>query len=257
MATVLISYQHKDSYFHKINPLAKFIIVVCVVILTFFLTNFVHNLILLSLIIPIAIKSKVLRIVFTPVKELYIIFVILFFIQGLFNPFATEKLFDLPFGFAVYLDGIIYAAEVAARLLVMMVYGYWFVLCTHPGDLVSSLKKIGLPHAIGYIMLTTLQIIPRVQAQVKTIIDAQKSRGLDTSGNLIKRVKGYLPLLGPLFMGSVQQTVEKSMALEARAFSSDCKKTNYRKTIMKNKDKIIIALAITISIIGGILSWAL
>jgi energy-coupling factor transport system permease protein len=138
-----------------------------------------------------------------------------------------------------------------------MVFGYWFVLTTHPGDLVSSLTKIGLPHALGYIILTTLQIIPRISGQMQTIIDAQKSRGLETQGNLIQRLKSYMPLLGPLFMGSVQQSVEKSMALEARAFSSKGEKTSYRKTSVNKDDKIIMITAVIFSILWGVLSWTL
>jgi energy-coupling factor transporter transmembrane protein EcfT len=66
-----------------------------------------------------------------------------------------------------------------------------------------------------------------------------------------------MPLLGPLFMGSVQQSVEKSMALEARAFSSKCAKTSYRKTSIKNADKIIMVITVIFSIMWVSLSWTL
>ncbi|MDD2678803.1 MAG: energy-coupling factor transporter transmembrane component T [Candidatus Nanoarchaeia archaeon] len=256
-SNILLSYVHKDSYFHKIDPSTKLLITVLVILLTFILKNYIHIMILLLFIFPIGIKSKVLRMVFKPVSQLFLIFILLFIIQGLFYPLATDKLMDLPFGFTLWKDGLVNAANVGSRLLVMMVFGFWFVLTTHPGDLVSSLRKIGLPNALGYIMITTLQMIPRIQSQMKTIIDAQKSRGLETTGNLIKKFKSYLPLLGPLFMGSVQQAVEKSMALEARAFSSDCPKTNYRKTTIHLKDKIIMISAVALSIMGVILSWTL
>src|SRR6056297_3079926 len=102
------------------------------------------------------------------------------------------------------------------------------MITTHPGDLVSELKERGLPNWIGYIIVTTLQLIPQIQTQLSTIIEAQRSRGLETQGSVIKRLKAYVPLMGPLFMGSVQRVIERSMALEARAFSADCKKTRYR-----------------------------
>jgi len=253
----LSSYVERDSYFHKINPLTKLLILICVILMGFALKNFIFTLSLLIIIIPIAIKSKVLSLTFKPVFQLYFMFILLFIIQGLFYPYATEKLADLPFGFTLWKDGLLYAANIAARILVMMVFGYWFVLTTHPGDLVSSLTKIGLPNAIGYVILTTLQIIPRVTGQMQTIIDAQKSRGLETEGSIIQRLKSFVPLLGPLFMGSVQQAVEKSMALEARAFSSKGEKTSYRKTIINTADKAIMAIAMIFSIAWGALSWIL
>jgi len=258
MASIgLSSYVEKNSFFHKINPLTKLVILLCVIIMSFTLSNFIYILLLLLIIIPVAIKSKVLKLTFKPIFKLSFMFILLFIIQGMFHPYATDKLMDLPFGFTLWADGLLYAAYIAARLFVMMVFGYWFVLTTHPGDLVSSLTQIGLPHALGYIILTTLQIIPRISGQMQTIIDAQKSRGLETEGNLIQRIKSYMPLLGPLFMGSVQQSVEKSMALEARAFSSKCKKTSYRKTSVNKTDKIIMIATVIFSIAWGVLSWTL
>jgi len=258
MASIgIISYIERDSYFHKVNPLTKLLILLCVIFMSFAINNFIFILLLLVLIIPIAIKSKVLSMTFNPIFKLYFMFALLFIIQGLFHPYATEKLIDLPFGFILWKDGLLYATYIASRIFVMMVFGYWFVLTTHPGDLVSSLARIGLPHSIGYIILTTLQIIPRIGGQMKTIIDAQRSRGLETEGSLIQRVKSFMPLLGPLFMGSVQQAVEKSMALEARAFSAIGKKTSYRKTEINFADKIIMAGAVIFSITWWWLSWTL
>lgn len=258
MASVgLISYVEKDSYFHKINPLTKLLILICVIFLSFSLKNFIYTLSLIIIFIPIGVKSKVFSLSFKPIFKLYFMFIFIFIIQGLFHPYASEKLIDLPFGFTLWKDGVLYAAYIAARIFVMMVFGYWFVLTTHPGDLVYSLTKIGLPHSIGYVILTTLQIIPRVRAQMQTIIDAQRSRGLETQGKLIQRLKSYVPLLGPLFMGSVQQSVEKSMALEARAFSSKGDKTSFRRTTVTKKDKIIMVSFVIFSIAYGVLSWTL
>ncbi|MFA5405869.1 MAG: energy-coupling factor transporter transmembrane component T [Candidatus Nanoarchaeia archaeon] len=254
---ILLSYMYKNSFFHKLNPLTKLLITTCVIILTFILRNFIHNLILFALFLPVAYYSKVLSKVFKPLKYLFIIFVILFGIQSFFYPFGQTVLVELPFGFHIWLEGILYAADVSARLLVMMICGYWFVLTTHPGDLVSALRKIGIPHAFGYIIITTLQLIPKVQSQMEVIIDAQKSRGLETQGSVINKLKAYTPLLGPLFMGSVQQVVERSMALEARAFSADCPKTSFRKTSIKRVDKIIMVSVVIASITGGVLSWVL
>lgn len=254
---ILISYVHKDSFIHKLNPMTKLAVTACAVILSFILRDFTHNLILFSLIIPLGFIAKLLRQVFQPIKFLYLIFVLLFIIQGLFYPYRETVLFTLPFGIQVWTEGVLYASIVSSRLLVMMVYGFLFVLTTHPGDLVSALRKLKMPYTFAYVILSTLQMIPRVQSQMTTIVEAQKSRGLETEGNVINRLKSYAPLLGPLFLISVQQAVERAIALESRSFSSKIEKTDYRKTKILLIDKVIIILAITFSIIGGVLSWVL
>jgi len=254
---ILSSYAHRDSYFHKLHPLTKFVITGCAIVLAFVVKSFIFNLLLAALIIPIGYKSKILSQVFRPVRYLFIIFVILFGIQSFFYPFSVTPLMELPFGITIWLEGVLYAANISARLLVMLVFGYWFVLTTHPGDLVSEFKERGLPHWMGYIIITTLQLIPRIQSQMSVIIEAQKSRGLDTRGSLVNRLKAYTPLLGPLFIGSVQQAVERSMALEARAFSAKCPKTSFRDRRFKTKDSWWTIGFIVFSVLYGVLSWLL
>ncbi|VVB75879.1 Energy-coupling factor transporter transmembrane protein EcfT [Candidatus Tiddalikarchaeum anstoanum] len=253
--TILISYIERDSLIHKLNPLTKLTALICVIILAFILGP-VNNLILFALILPLSYISKLTWDVFKPIRYLLIIFAILFSIQGLFYPFRLTPLYTIPFtNIIIWKEGIIYAAEISARLLVMMVYGFLFVLTTHPGDLVNALRKLKMPYKVGYIVLSTLHVIPSIQMQVETIIDAQKSRGLDVSGNIIKRLRAYVPLLGPLFIGSVQQAVERTMALEARAFSADCEKTSFRQTVFRKRDRNIIIATVIISVTVGVLSW--
>lgn len=254
---LLISYVEKDSFFHSLNPMTKLFIASCAIALSFTTPHFAYNLVVFAFITPLAYYSKMTKRVFSPIRYLFIIFVILFVIQGLFYPFRQTKLFELGYGFAVWEEGIMYAALISSRLMVMMVYGYWFVLTTHPGDLVSALRKMRLPYAAGYVILATLQIIPRIQSEMETIIEAQKSRGLETRGSVLNRLKAYTPLMGPLFMGSVQNAIERAMALEARAFTADTEKTSYRETRIGGRDKRIMGLTLLSSIIYGVVPWVL
>ena len=50
------------------------------------------------------------------------------------------------------------------------------------------------------------------------IAAAQRSRGLDTEGSLRARLRGVLPLVGPVLLSSLTEVEERSLALEVRAF---------------------------------------
>jgi len=63
--------------------------------------------------------------------------------------------------------------------------------------LMTAFTQRGLPTSLTYIIVSTLQIIPQMQAKAGTIIDAQRSRGLETSGNLLNRIRALIPLVGP------------------------------------------------------------
>ena len=49
--------------------------------------------------------------------------------------------------------------------------------------------------------------------------ESQRARGLDTEGSFRARVRGLLPIVGPVIIGSLTDVEERSLALESRAFS--------------------------------------
>lgn len=47
---------------------------------------------------------------------------------------------------------------------------------------------------------------------------AQRARGLDTEGSIRARLRGVMPLVGPVILSSLTEVEERSLALEVRAF---------------------------------------
>jgi energy-coupling factor transport system permease protein len=86
--------------------------------------------------------------------------------------------------------------------------------------LMISLKQAGLPGGLAYIIVTTLQLVPQFVAKANTILDAQRSRGMETQGTLLTRARALLPLILPLVVGSLLEVEERAIAIEARAFNS-------------------------------------
>jgi energy-coupling factor transport system permease protein len=112
------------------------------------------------------------------------------------------------------------------RISVMVSSFVLFLLTTHPSDLMSDLSRRGLAPQFAYVIISTLQILPQMQAKAQTIISAQRSRGLDTQSNFIKRVRSLGPLVGPLVFGSLVEVEERAIAIEARGFTSTHPKTS-------------------------------
>jgi energy-coupling factor transport system permease protein len=99
-------------------------------------------------------------------------------------------------------------------------------MTTRPDMLMISLKQVGVPSSLAYIIVTTLQIIPRFQDKASTILDAQRSRGLETEGNLFVRASAFIPIVLPLVLGSLMEVEERAIAIEARGFNSTKKETS-------------------------------
>ena len=148
----------------------------------------------------------------------------LLLIQGFFTPGPTVLLRLGPFRYT--LEGLLVGLLFSARLLVGMGAATLLMLITRPDALMRGLVERGLPNQIAYIVITALQIVPTFQARARSILDAQRSRGLETEGPLTVRLRAFAPLVGPLILSSLMQIEERAIALEARAFNRSGRRTS-------------------------------
>jgi energy-coupling factor transport system permease protein len=161
----------------------------------------------------------------TSLRLLLPLFAFLFVMQSLFYPGGETEIFSI-WIFTVTSEGVVFAFQTASRILVMVSSFLLLLLTTHPSALMNDLAKRGVPASLSYIITSTLQIIPQMQAKAITIQDAQRSRGLETGGNLINRIRSLLPLVGPLVFSSLVDVEERAIAIEARGFTLSVKKTS-------------------------------
>ena len=89
----------------------------------------------------------------------------------------------------------------------------------------DELEKSGFSPKFGYVINSVFQILPQMMATKDTITDAQRSRGMETEGNLLARMKAFLPLISPVVMSSLINTRERAIALDVRGFGRKQKKT--------------------------------
>jgi len=70
-----------------------------------------------------------------------------------------------------------------------------------------------------------VDLTPALVERAATITAAQRARGLDTEGSIWRRLRGVLPLAGPVLLGSITEVEERTMALEARGFTRPGRRT--------------------------------
>lgn len=217
----------RDSALHRLNPLTKLLLVLAL-ILTAFLTPFYWTPhILAILVIPIlSVIGRVGREYFSTAFRLILpAATFLFLMQAFFHPIGKEIIFAFYF-LDMTLESLMFAFGNAMRIVVMVSAFTIFLLTTHPSELMSDLSRRGLPGQFAYVIISTLQILPQVQAKAQTIISAQRSRGLETEGGFFKRAGALIPLIGPLVFGSLVEVEERAIAIEARGFTSKHIKTS-------------------------------
>lgn len=116
-------------------------------------------------------------------------------------------------------EGLSFALEILARIAAISGAVTLFYLTTKPSALVLDLERRGVPARLAFVALASVQTVPAMAERASTIIAAQRARGLDTEGSAWKRIRGIVPIVGPVMLGSIAEVEERSMALEARAFT--------------------------------------
>ncbi|MDA1329849.1 MAG: energy-coupling factor transporter transmembrane protein EcfT [Chloroflexi bacterium] len=220
-------YIDHPSALHQLNPLTKLTFTLVFLVAAFALPNAVALIATFVLIlVPLAASGGLLLPLLRSAFWLVLPFAIsLALIQGFFSPGQTA-LFSLG-PFTMTLEGLGSGLTFAARLLLALGGTLLLMLSTRPDKLMLALRQRGLPESLSYIVLTALQIFPRFQERARTILDAQKSRGLETEVGLLRRLALLVPLIAPLVLGSIVEVEERAMALEARAFSYKTIKTSW------------------------------
>lgn len=243
-------YIKRESYIHRLSPLTKLVIVFSLIILGFFGPGYwLATAGFLFVVIPLATIGKVIRPFFLAFARLLLPVVgFMFVMQTLFLPDAGQPvIFEFWFLTATK-QSAVEAYQTSSQIMLMVASFILFLLTTHPSTLMSDLRIRGLPGPLAYVVSSTLQILPITQNKANTIIDAQRSRGLDTEGSFRKRVGALLPLVGPLVFGSLVDVEERAIAIEARGFNSVGKKTSLLDTT-DTKSEIVLRWIIIIGVI--------
>lgn len=217
----------RDSPLHRLNPLTKLTVTFSLILIGFLGPGFwLATLIFVLVLLPLGVWGRIgQEFIRTTLRLILPLAAFLFVMQSLFYPGGKTVLFSI-WILSVKLEGVQFAYLTASRIMTMVGSFLILLLSTHPSTLMTALAQRGLPAALTYVIVSTLQIIPHMQAKANTIINAQRSRGLETEGGIHKRVRALLPLVGPLVFGSLVDVEERAIAIEARAFKAHRPKTS-------------------------------
>jgi energy-coupling factor transport system permease protein len=178
---------------------------------------------------------------------------VLFAVHGLFSPLNETILARLG-PFSIGQEGMLYAALIAARLASALAASFVLVMSTSPADLVQALESAGMGRSLAYLLGSPLLLLPQLATRVHTIRAAQQSRGLETRGDFIQRLRALYPLAAPLIFSSLVDVEERSLALETRGFSAPGKRTSLKQLRDSHRQKtlrlLMAALAVLLPAVG-------
>jgi len=228
-------YYPTDSVLHRLDPRVK-LVGTMVYIISLFVINSPYCYILAAICLFGIIKVSKVPFKFI-MKGLKSIVILLLFTVS-FNLFLLpgEEIFRLGF-IKITMEGLISSIFMGLRLIFLIIGSSLMTFTTTPNQLTDGLEtllaplnKIKVPvHEISMMMSIALRFIPILLEETDKIMKAQMARGADfESGGLIKRAKGLVPLLVPLFVSAFRRANDLAMAMEARCYRGGVGRTKMK-----------------------------
>ena len=237
-----------DSPVHKMDPRAKIMAMLLVLISIFFPAGWTGYAIIFVAVAGVIILSKLsFKFIWKAMKPMLFMLVFLLFINIFFT--KTGDLWLEIGSFTIYSDAILNTLYIAVRLLLMIMITTALTATTKPldmtlgiEDLLTPFKKIHVPaHEIAMLISIALRFIPDLIEETERIIKAQESRGVDLKeGKFSEKIMAILSLIVPLFVSAFQRAEDLANAMEARGYAPGEKRTRYKVLKMHMRDYILL-----------------
>ncbi|MGB9719452.1 MAG: energy-coupling factor transporter transmembrane component T family protein [Candidatus Anstonellales archaeon] len=244
---VFASFVEKETVIHRTHPAVKVVWLLFAFALFFVAKTPLVPLVFFLFMVVFAFAGKVAGIFFKSLLVFILpIGISLLIMHAYFAPLGGEETVEI-FSVKLYVQGIVFSSLMLSKICALVSSFFLFIFTTNPVKLSSAFAEFGMPYKLGFFLNAGLQIIPLMYIKANKVLEAQMARGLRVKGSLEDRFKAYIPLLGPVIIGSVVETFERAIALEVRGLSIEGKKTHYHVVNFRMVDKIVLVLSVLLN----------
>lgn len=241
-------YLDRGTFFHRLHPITKIFSLIFLFAAAIIFNHPLYVLAMGLLVIFIGGMSKALP----NLKRIRILLILLIIFCSVLWPLfikGSNQLWKLG-PIVIYRESLLYAVAMGLRLDIMLICGIIFLSCTRIEEFSAGLNKLGVPFSMSFAFSLAFRLVPTFAATTTTVIQAQKSRGLDLEGGwIIARIRKHVPLLIPIFIYAIRNADLLAMALESKSFGLRKKRTYYKKFDVKAADYIALISLIILDVL--------
>lgn len=242
----LFLYIDHPTFLHRLNPIVKVLGMLC-----FFVAAFVTQAPMAALPVAVGVCALItvarawpnvqrLRVLFVMVFVMTFVIWTLFFRGG--EPLAVWGPVRISGA------GLRFALGMAIKLDTFLGVGIVFLSTTKIEEFAYALTCVGMPYKLGFTMTLAFRLVPVFLDAAATVVQAQRCRGFNfDEGNLWRRMRRYVPVIVPVFMGALRRADGMAMALEARGFQAQRPRTAYEHYRFDGTDALVLLMAIILA----------
>lgn len=129
------------------------------------------------------------------------------------------------------------------RVFLMISSFYLLIMTTNFSEIISGLNKLFIPYKVAFSVGLVFQAIPIMINEYETIVDAQRSRGLEIDkGGILTRIKNYAVVLLPLFVRVLNKSQNMTTSMFVYKLDLSGKRMPFKDMKAGSKDFIFILL---------------
>jgi energy-coupling factor transport system permease protein len=244
--------------YRRLNPTTKLVVAFALALVAFGVRGWTGPLVVLVIVAATAVVAGVTRQMRPFVLATIPLIASILLINIFFFPGAQDVIFRIG-PIAATASGLTAALQAALRVVAFALSVAVFSLTTATDDLLVDLERRGLGRRGVFVIGSAIRTIPRMAERAAEIVESQRARALDTEGSPLRRIRGVLPLAGPMILGALTDVEERTMALEARAFSATGRRTTLRPIPDSPAQRVVRwvvglgAIALVVATIAGAL----
>ena len=189
----------KFKWYQVIDPITKLLFILDMTLLSFTSMNLLLQAGLILVATLLLLFSKLSSTIFKALGFSLFLICTMLIIQGLFYSRNQTVLFSV-LGVSFYKEGLIYATTLGCRVLVIIL---------------SELS-----YKTVYVLMSVCYILPEMMRNMRKIQQVQKVRGTNPQKTLIQKLKSVLPVLIPLVIKTLDQSMTRSISLQLRGFDN-------------------------------------
>lgn len=224
-----LRFRKRNTPIHRLDPRVKFLLICAIFAMSIIFVDLASITIILLALVPLVLLAQV---------------------QGEWLRSLRASALLAAFIFVlnlIFVSDLYYALAMAFRFLVIVSSFSIFFLTTSPDDLGLALEQSHFPYEFSFAFTTAIRFVPELAKEAQIIVDAQRSRGLELEGgNILKRIRNYVPILIPLIVSAIRRSMELAEAMESRCFGAVKKRTSLHVLKIRSLDYLVITVTILV-----------
>jgi energy-coupling factor transport system permease protein len=234
-----LKFRKVTSPIHNMDPRMKFFYVIVIFIAAVMFSKIIPLAVLFLMQLPFVFLARVQKQWLRSLRGAAFLAAFIFIIN-IVTTFFTK-------GYTLPIVDVENAVAMTLRFVVLVESFSVFFLTTSPDHLGLALEQSRVPYEFAFAFTTAVRFVPVLAEEAQTIMDAQKARGLELEkGNLMKRIRNYIPVLIPLIVSAIRRSLELAEAMESRAWGASKKRTNLYALKLHKGDYTLLAMSIIV-----------